>query len=311
MSTRLDPVRIARAYLCAAVEPPSPALAALVADVGPVAAAAQVAGRTAPPEVLADTRAAAQGYDGEADLAAGHRLGLRLVTPEDTEEWPTAALHCLTTPVPQLEDEPAHRWAAPVALWVRGGRLDELTARAVAIVGARAATGYGEHLASDWSYGLAEHGVTIVSGTGLGIEGAALRAALSADGATALAVQPSGLGRAFPGAHTRLLDHVAQRGAVVSEYPPGALTTRSRFVASHRVIAALAAGTVLVEAGRRSGSLHTAQTARALGRAVMAAPGPVTSALSLGCHDLVRQGHATLVTTAADILADAALAGER
>jgi DNA processing protein len=233
----------------------------------------------------------------EADLAAIVALGGRLVTPEDTE-WPAEALACFAIPGAQADE----RWRAPIALWVRGaGQLNELGARAVAVVGARAATGYGEHVAAEFGYGLAEGGLTVVSGAAFGIDGAAHRGALAAEGYT-LAVQACGLDRTYPAGHQGLLDRIATGGAVVSEYPPGVRPARHRFLVRNRLIAAFGAGTVVIEAGVRSGARRTATAAAALGRVVMAVPGPVTSALSVGCHLLIRDEQAVLVTRVAEVV---------
>ncbi|MGH3549477.1 MAG: DNA-processing protein DprA, partial [Pseudonocardiaceae bacterium] len=161
--------------------------------------------------------------------------------------------------------------------------------------------GYGEHVAAEFGYELAEGGFAVVSGAAFGIDGAAHRGALAADGRT-VAVQACGLDRAYPAGHHRLLDRIAEDGAVVSEYPPGVWPARHRFLVRNRLIAAFAAGTVVVEAGVRSGARRTATAAAALGRVVMAVPGPVTSALSVGCHLLVRDEQAVLVTRAAEVV---------
>ncbi|MGH3932290.1 MAG: DNA-processing protein DprA, partial [Pseudonocardiaceae bacterium] len=187
-------------------------------------------------------------------------------------------------------------------LWVRGAvRLDDLDDRAVAVVGARAATNYGEHVAADFGYGLSEAGAVVVSGAAFGIDGAAHRGALAAQGRT-VAVQACGLDRAYPAGHQRLLNQIVERGAVISEYPPGVRPARYRFLVRNRLIAAFTVGTVVVEAGVRSGARRTATAAAALGRIVMAVPGPITSALSVGCHLLVRDEQAVLVTRVAEVL---------
>ncbi|MGH3911124.1 MAG: DNA-processing protein DprA [Pseudonocardiaceae bacterium] len=278
-------------------EPPAAALAELIGEVGPVEAARLVVARQVPDGVAAETGARRADQRADADLSAIAALGGRLVVPED-DEWPQEAFTCFGTPM-ALADE---RWRAPVALWVRGAaRLDELGERAVAVVGARAATGYGEHVAAEFGYGLADGAVAVVSGAAFGIDGAAHRGALAADGRT-VAIQACGLDRAYPAGHQRLLDQIAQRGAVLSEYPPGVRPARYRFLVRNRLIAAFAAGTVVVEAGVRSGARRTAAAAAALGRIVMAVPGPITSALSIGCHLLVREEQAILVTRAAEVL---------
>lgn len=290
-------LRLARAYLNRVAEPPAAALAELIGQVGPVQAAQLVAAGQVPDRVAAETGARRLDGRAEADLSAIAALGGRLVVPEDSE-WPTEAFACFDTPM-ALADE---RWRAPVALWVRGpARLDDLDHRAVAVVGARAATGYGEHVAADFGYGLAQHGLTVVSGAAYGVDGAAHRGALAADGPT-VAVQACGLDRAYPAGHHRLLEQIAQRGAVLSEYPPGVGPARYRFLVRNRLIAAFSAGTVVVEAGLRSGARRTATAAAALGRIVMTVPGPITSALSVGCHLLVREEQAVLVTRVAEVI---------
>jgi DNA processing protein len=290
-------LRRARAYLSRVAEPPAPALCELISDAGPVRAAQLVTAGQVSARVAAEAAARRADDRAETDLAAVATLGGRLVIPEDAE-WPAEAFTCFTTPGAQADD----RWRAPVALWVRGaGRLDELAERAVAVVGARAATGYGEHVAAEFGYELAEGGFAVISGAAFGIDGAAHRGALAAEGST-VAVQACGLDRAYPAGHQRLLDRIAGSGAVISEYPPGGWPARHRFLVRNRLIAAFAAGTVVVEAGVRSGARRTAAAAAALGRVVMAVPGPVTSALSVGCHLLVREEQAVLVTRAAEVV---------
>ncbi|MGH3872143.1 MAG: DNA-processing protein DprA [Pseudonocardiaceae bacterium] len=287
----------ARAYLNRVAEPPAPALSELITEVGPVQAARSVAAGEVPQRVAVETGARRADDRAEADLAAIATLGGRLVVPEDAE-WPAEAFTCFSTPTAAADE----RWRVPVALWVRGaGRLDELGERAVAVVGARAATGYGEHVAAEFGYELAEDGFAVVSGAAFGIDGAAHRGALAADGCT-VAVQACGLDQAYPAGHHGLLDRIALSGLVVSEYPPGTRPARHRFLVRNRLIAALTAGTVVVEAGVRSGTQRTATAAAALGRIVMAVPGPVTSALSVGCHLLVREEQAVLVTRAAEVV---------
>ena len=290
-------LRLARAYLNRVAEPPAAALAELICEAGPVRAARLVAAGQVSERVAAETGARRLNGRAEADLSAIDALGGRLVVPED-DEWPTETFACFGTPMALAEE----RWRAPVALWVRGpAPLDEITDRAVAVVGARAASGYGEHVAADFGYGLAQEGITVISGAAYGVDGAAHRGALAADGPTA-AVQACGLDRAYPAGHQRLLEQIAQRGAVLSEYPPGVRPARYRFLVRNRLIAALAAGTVVVEAGLRSGARRTAAAAAVLGRIVMAVPGPITSALSVGCHLLVRDEQAVLVTRVAEVL---------
>jgi len=117
-----------------------------------------------------------------------------------------------------------------------------------------------------------------------------------------VAVLACGIDRAYPVAHRLLLDAATACGSVVSEYPPGAVPARHRFLVRNRLIAAFGEATVVVEAGRRSGSLNTATTAGGLSRQVLAVPGPVSSAMSVGCHDLIRDQKASLVTDAGDVV---------
>jgi DNA processing protein len=286
-------VLLARAYLSRVAEPPAPGLAALVAEVGPVEAADRVRSGRVAERVAVETSARRDVHRAAADLAAAAAAGLRLVVPEHPE-WPAEPLAAFAAAGPG-------ELTAPLALWVRGtGRLDELCARAVAVVGSRAATHYGAQVAGELAAGVAERGWTVVSGAALGIDGAAHRGALAA-GAPTVAVLACGADRAYPAAHQALLERIIVGGLVVSEYPPGCVPGRHRFLVRNRIIAGLTAGTVVVEAGLRSGAQRTATDAAALGREVLAVPGPVTSAVSAGCHRLVREG-ATLVTRAAEVL---------
>ncbi len=220
-------------------------------------------------------------------LAIARRSGLSLLTPEDPG-WPA--------PVADLGDH------APLLLWVRGdiGALTRST-RSIAVVGARAATSYGEHIAMELSADLAGHGVSVVSGAAYGIDGAAHRAALTAGGTT-IALLAGGADRPYPAGHGELIERIAASGAVVSEAPCGTAPTKWRFLQRNRLIAALSDATVVVEAGWRSGSLNTAAHAAALSRPLGAVPGPVTSAASAGCHRLLRDFDARCVTNAAEAL---------
>ncbi|MEO7263056.1 MAG: DNA-processing protein DprA, partial [Jatrophihabitantaceae bacterium] len=193
----------------------------------------------------------------------------------------------------------------PLALWVRGaGDLAAVGFRSVAVVGSRAATAYGEHIASEFSYGLAQRNVVIVSGGAYGIDAAAHRGALAAGGASVL-VSAGGLDRPYPSGHRHLYDRTAEQGLLVSERPPGSAPHRQRFLSRNRLIAAFGAATLVVEAASRSGALNSAGYARELGRPVLAVPGPVTSAMSVGCHRLIQRDEepARLVTDVAEVLA--------
>ncbi|WP_107481942.1 DNA-processing protein DprA [Streptomyces sp. JHA26] len=234
----------------------------------------------------AGLRARAARADPRGDLAVARAAGVRFVVPGDAE-WPR-----------QLDDLGDAR---PLGLWVRGRPSLRMWAlRSVAVVGARACTEYGAHMAAVLAAGLAERGWVVVSGGAYGVDGAAHRGALGAGGATA-AVLACGVDRPYPPGHTGLITRIAEQGLVVGELPPGDHPTPSRFVLRNRVIAALTRGTVVVEAALRSGSLVTARAAQRLGRHTMGVPGPATSGLSAGVHELLR-GDAVLVTDAAEVV---------
>ena len=284
---------LARAYLSRVAEAPAPALSRLVGELGPVESARRVRVGRVPDAVAAETATRRMIDRAEADLAALDAVCGRLLTPEhpDWPSWPFAAYG--------LADE--RELTPPLALWVRGpGRLAQLCERSVAVVGARAATGYGLHMAAELAAGLADRAVTVISGAAIGVDGAAHRGALSVDGAT-VAVLACGVDRVYPLAHERLIARIAETGLLVSEYPPDAVPARHRFLVRNRLIAGLAAGTLVVEAGLRSGAQRTAADAQAMGRVLMALPGPVTSGMSAGCHRLIRDG-AVLVTRVEEVL---------
>ncbi|MGA5176168.1 DNA-processing protein DprA [Streptomyces pseudogriseolus] len=230
--------------------------------------------------------ARAERADPRRDLAVAQGADVRFVCPGDTE-WPG-----------QLDDLGDGR---PLGLWVRGTPdLRMWALRSVALVGARACTEYGAFMAATLAAGLAEKGWIVVSGGAYGIDGAAHRGALGAGGAT-VAVLACGVDRPYPRGHAGLIGRIAEQGLVVGELPPGEHPTPSRFILRNRVIAALTRGTVVVEAAHRSGSLVTARAARRLGRHTIGVPGPATSGLSAGVHELLRQD-AALVTDADEIV---------
>jgi DNA processing protein len=189
----------------------------------------------------------------------------------------------------------------PHCVWVRGAwELADACERSVAVVGARACTAYGDHVAVDLGYGLAERGWTVVSGGAFGIDHGAHRGALAAGGRT-VAVLACGIDRPYPQSHVGLFDRIAETGLLISEWPPGSDPHSFRFLVRNRLIAAITQGTVMVEAHARSGSRHTLNRARALNRMALAVPGPVTAAASVGCHEAIREG-ATLVASVAQVI---------
>jgi DNA processing protein len=295
-----DGERLARAALTYLAEPDDGHLGRLVQALGPVDTLRVVRADELPGDLAVTDRHRAllarqlgrwrvrlPAADPRAGLATCERLGGRLVCPGDAE-WPT-----------QLDALGDRR---PYALWVRGHRdLRHCCLRSVAIVGARAATPYGVHVASEMAAELAEREFSIVSGGAFGIDAAAHRGALAAAGVT-IAVLASGIDVPYPRGNDALFGDIADQGLLVSEWPPESNPTRLRFLVRNRVIAALTRGTVVVEAGRRSGAANTAGHAADLDRPLMAVPGPVTSQMSVGCHRLLREAGAVCVTDAADVL---------
>ena len=290
-----DDDRLARVALSVVGEPGEDRLLSLVADLG----AETVHHRLRAEEALIPRF---HGLDPERVLDDAGRVGLRFVVPGDAE-WPEGLADLATTASLQ------RRGGVPVGLWVRGPvRLDQL-AGSVAVVGSRSATTYGADLAAGIAGDLAQAARPVISGGAYGIDQAAHRGALAGGGPT-VAVLACGADRVYPEGQRRLIEHLAAEGAVVSETPPGGAPMRIRFLARNRLIAALTAGTVVVEAAVRSGALNTANWAGRLNRHLMGVPGPVTSASSQGVHHLVRTGAASLVTSGADVLEVVGAAGE-
>ncbi|WP_076259792.1 DNA-processing protein DprA [Intrasporangium flavum] len=265
------------------VEPRDVEVAALLQEVGPLEAMARIRSGHG---TLARFAARVRALHVERDLEVAAKVGARVVVPGDAE-WAEA-----------LDSLPIPPWC----LWVVG-RLDlvDTTRRSVAVVGARAATSYGEHVTTDLAAGLARRQWTVVSGAALGIDAAAHHGALAVDGTT-VAVVAGGVDRPYPAANATLLRRIAEVGLVVSEAAPGAAPMKSRFLSRNRLIAALTRGTVVVEADLRSGSRNTVTHATGLSRPVGAVPGPVTSMMSAGCHQEIRDQKAVLVTSVDEII---------
>jgi DNA processing protein len=217
------------------------------------------------------------------EIANAKKRNIHILTP---------SMHMYPNALRELNDP-------PTALYVRGELIEE-DALAVAIVGSRAATEYGLCTASLLGRGLSERGITVISGLALGADAAAHRGALEGGGRT-LAILGSGIDVIYPRRHWRLYEKVAERGAVISEFPLGTSPTRWTFPQRNRLIAALSLATVVVEAAERSGSLITADFATDLGRVVCAVPGRVTASRSHGTNALIRDG-AALVRDANDII---------
>lgn len=281
-SDLLGQERWARAAWSRIAEPEDLVAADLIARHGAVEAIRRI-GRVDEPKTER-FRTRLELLDIERDLEIGDRFGARVICPGD-DEWPTGL------------DDLSH---PPYCLWVRGpADLGLVCRRSAAVVGARSATAYGEAVAADLAAGLGQRRFAIVSGAAFGIDAAAHRGALAAE-ATTVAVLASGVERPYPAAHAALISRIAETGAVVSEVAPGSAPTKWRFLQRNRLIATMSRGTVVVEAGLRSGSLNTARSADKHSRVVAAVPGPVTSMMSSGCHQAIRDGLAVLVTDAAE-----------
>ncbi|PPK98519.1 DNA processing protein [Kineococcus xinjiangensis] len=286
----LDDERTARAAWSRLAEPGDAQASRLVAECGAVAALeAVLAGHGAQ-----RWRLRLEGADPGADLRLLRRLGGRLLVPDDPE-WPRGLADLDTATA--TDGRPLGQ---PLCLWVRGPlELAAAATTGAALVGSRAATAYGEHVAAELSAGLGERGFAVWSGGAYGIDAAAHRASAATGGPT-VAVLAGGVDRLYPRGNTALLERIAETGALVSEVPPGSAPTRWRFLERNRLIAAATRGTVVVEAAWRSGALATADRAERLLRPVGAVPGPVTSAASAGCHRLLRERGAVCVTDAAE-----------
>lgn len=225
--------------------------------------------------------------DAEKEVARAERHGVRFIAP-GTAQWPT-----------QLDDLGLR---APVLLRVMGSAdLRSTAVRSIAIVGSRMATRYGDQTADQLAAELAALGWCVVSGGAFGIDAAAHRGAMAAGGLS-LCVSAAGADIPAPAANTPLYMRLYDQGAVVSETPLGASPTKSRFLVRNRIIAALSRCVVVVEAALRSGARTTAREAAAMNRIVAAIPGPVTSSASAGCHVMIRDQQAVLVTTAAEVV---------
>ena len=212
------------------------------------------------------------------------RVGAVFLTPH-SPDWPVA-LNDLN--------------ALPIGLVVKGD-LSALADRSLAIVGTRNPTPYGIRIAGDFAAGFVDREWSIVSGGAYGIDSAAHKGALIAEGRT-IAVLAAGIDVAYPAGNARLFAEIVENGALVSEVLPGAHAIPSRFLTRNRIIAALSQATLVVEAAFRSGSLRTARDAAELMRPVMAIPGPINAPTSEGCHRLIGERAAEIVTSVADAI---------
>jgi len=286
--------RLARAALCRLAEPADLSLCHWLDRLGAAGLLRDLRSGAANPDLPDSWRARLATVQPERDLASIGALGGRFICPGD-DEWPATLAALASCAVDR-------QGGVPLGLWVRGAAaLSAATVRSVAMVGSRAATSYGEYVAAEWAAELADRGFTVVSGAAYGIDGAAHRGCLAAGGLT-VAVLANGLDIDYPSGHRALLHRIAEEGLVVSELPPGARPSRSRFLARNRMIAGLAKGTVVVEAALRSGATNTVSWTTEMDRPAMGVPGPITSTASAGVHQMIRQTKAVFVTSAADVV---------
>ena len=297
--------RNAWAYLNRVIEGPSRELNTLLKthDVEKIARGIELREEWIGSRLLAQTSSRAGWKQPAEDLATMAQRGIRLVTPEDPE-WPTDVF---TTSFGYAESGysdavKSHQAdaAAPHGLWVKGRPLNQMVAQAVTIVGTRTVSSYGRKVTALLASGLASNHWTIVSGGALGTDTVAHHEAMSAGGLTVM-VASCGLDYCYPPGNQDLFTRIAEHGCLVSEYPPGMHPARHRFLTRNRLVAAMGAGTIVTEAGWRSGALNTLSWAEAMGRIAMAVPGPITSVNSIGCHERIKNQEAILVTGVDDV----------
>lgn len=285
--------RLARIHLSAALEPGEPRVLEAVR----LAGAEIVIDRLRRGDSLLDPdgrcRRRLDGVDPRALAERAAARGIDFVVPGDPA-WP-AGLDDLAGVVRD------RRGCVPAGVWARGyGEVSTLR-RSVAVVGSRAASVYGTSVAGEWAAALAQAGVAVVSGAAYGIDAGAHRGALAVDGMT-VAVLACGLDQAYPRGNAAMIERICEHGLLLSEAAPGSVVNRGRFLSRNRLIAAIAGGTLVIEAGARSGALSTARWAEQLMRPLAAVPGPVTSAMSVGPHSLVRDMRAVLASRPEDVV---------
>jgi DNA processing protein len=223
---------------------------------------------------------------GEKVLAEIAKAGAFILTPEDVD-WPIS-LNDLAAP--------------PIALLIKGQReyLPDLV-NSISIVGTRNPTQYGVRIAGDFGVGVADHEWAVVSGGAIGIDAAAHKGCLVGEGVT-VAVLGGGFNRNYPAVHEKLFAEISESGLLISEVMPDVPAIPHRFLTRNRLIAALSKSTVVVEAAFRSGSLRTARDAAEIFRPVMAVPGPINSPTSEGCHRLIAERVAELVSSISEVM---------
>jgi len=272
----------ARAILFSCIEPGHFFWTAQISQFGPLKTLESILSGEYPAEKTKAIIAAIRSAEVGQILFEIEKAGAEFLTPEH-EHWPQG--------VNQLINP-------PIGLIVAGDSSSLITP-ALAVVGSRKPTTYGAHVASDFARAFSDLGWTIISGGAYGIDSYAHKGALIAEGVT-VAVIASGIDINYPAGNTRLFVEICESGAIVTEFMPGHRALPHRFLTRNRLIASLSKATLVVEAAFRSGSLRTARDAAEIFRPVMAIPGPINSPTSEGCHRLIGERAAEIVTSVAD-----------
>ena len=272
----------ARAILFSCIEPGHFFWSAEISVHGPLKVLESILSASYPAEKTKAIIASIRVADVGQILYEIEKAGAQFLTPEH-DHWPIG--------VNQLVNP-------PIGLIVKGESKCLIT-DSLAIVGSRKPTNYGANVASEFARGFSDLGWTIISGGAYGIDSYAHRATLQANGAT-IAVLATGIEVAYPKSNQKLFNEMSAHGALISELMPYESAMPSRFLVRNRLIASIAKATLVVEAAYKSGSLRTAHDAAELLRPVMAIPGPINSAMSQGCHRLISERAAELITSVAD-----------
>ena len=272
----------ARAILFSCIEPGHFFWSAEIAAHGPLKVLESILSASYPAEKTRAIITSIRVADVGQILYEIEKAGALFLTPEH-EHWPVG--------VNQLVNP-------PIGLVVKGDSTCLIT-DSLAIVGSRKPTNYGANVASEFARGFSDLGWTIISGGAYGIDSYAHRATLQANGIT-IAVLATGIEVAYPKSNQKLFNEMSAHGALISELMPYESAMPSRFLVRNRLIASIAKATLVVEAAYKSGSLRTAHDAAELLRPVMAIPGPINSAMSQGCHRLISERAAELITSVAD-----------
>lgn len=277
---------MARVLLAKYAPPADEKIGALVSEYGSVAALDRLM-CDSKKSISSKLRNANFHLEFEQILTATESVGSKIISPESLN-WPNA-----------LSDLD---FTMPYCLWTKGDETALLeVATACAVVGARAASSYGERIATELGAALGEWDLLSISGGAFGIDAALHRGSLAAGGRT-IAVLACGIDLAYPTAHSGLFNQISKTGLIITEAPPGSLPLKQKFLTRNRLIAALSNQVVVVEAALRSGSLSTANWANELGRTVWGVPGLITSATSAGVHAGIRAGNMKLLMEVSDVL---------